>query len=59
MSPPTVPKIQMIEKDGGHWMTTQDVTLLLIYIKEMNAYTEKLELQNKTLRGDKDEMSTH
>lgn len=42
----------MIEKDGGHWMTAKDVTLLLIYIKELEAYADKLELQNQAFRGD-------
>lgn len=55
--PPQVPKIQMIEKDGGHWLSTQDTTLLLIYIKELNAYTEKLRLQNSILKGENNEMS--
>lgn len=49
---PALPKIQMIEKDGGHWMTAKDVTLLLIYIKELEAYADKLELQNQAFRGD-------
>ena len=42
----------MIEKDGGHWITSHDATLLLIYIKELEAYAEKIELQNQTFRGD-------
>ena len=49
---PALPQIQMIEKDGGHWITSHDATLLLIYIKELEAYAEKIELQNQTFRGD-------
>ena len=49
---PAIPKIQMIEKDGEHILTTHDATLLLIYIKELEAYADKLELQNQTFRGD-------
>lgn len=49
----------MIEKDGEHILTTHDATLLLIYIKELEAYADKLSLQNKILKGDKDEMSIH
>lgn len=56
---PALPKIQMIEKDGEHILTTHDATLLLIYIKELEAYADKLSLQNKILKGDKDEMSIH
>lgn len=49
---PAIPKIQMIEKDGEHILTTHDATLLLIYIKELEAYADKLELQNQAFRGD-------
>lgn len=49
---PALPQIQMIEKDGEHILTTHDATLLLIYIKELEAYTNKLELQNQAFRGD-------
>lgn len=42
----------MIEKDGEHILTTHDATLLLIYIKELEAYADKLELQNQAFRGD-------
>ena len=49
----------LIEKDGEHILTTHDATLLLIYIKELEAYADKLSLQNKILKGDKDEMSIH
>ena len=49
---PALPQIQMIEKDGEQILTTHDATLLLIYIKELEAYADKLELQNQAFRGD-------
>lgn len=56
--PPTEPEkplIQMIKKDGGHWLSTQDATKLLLYIKEVENYAEKLKLQNEIYNGENNE----
>lgn len=51
--PPTKPQIKMIKKDDGCYLSTQKATQLFIYIIELESYADKLEIQNKILRGEK------
>lgn len=42
--PPTIPALNFVTLDGGVWLTADDGRLLALYIVDMRAYQDKLNL---------------